>query len=382
VQVVNWRSADEDKEDAAIAAGSLVASDQVDVGLSSCSDHKPTLTKLAIELLDELPFSAWPPQGGEHPDSEGIMAWIESHQELDDHPKTRKAAALLGISVVTMVGHLHILWHWALSYAQDGDLTGFLPEDIAIGAKWDDDPERFVNALVNCKLGANKAGFVERTADGDLVLHDWWEYAGKYVAKRQADAERKRLDREAAAAERKAPAGGKPAAPARTSPGVQQTSNGRLADGAGRVPNSTIPNHTIPESTEPGESEAAPPPPPPLPPQIEIYEINGGRYQSGNLTDGTPRKDRARQYIEAHVTADPDSLDFWGKVVAAYCMNWSPRSYQVMVNDYYEQGRLPAGTPKNGKGTAIAPANGPPGKGNNKLRRVLERKARERGELN
>ena len=78
----------------------------------------------------------------------GTMAWIESHQDLDDHPKTRKAAQLLGLSIPAMVGHLHILWHWALTYAQDGDLTDFSETDIALGARWDGDSHTFV-----CRAG-------------------------------------------------------------------------------------------------------------------------------------------------------------------------------------------------------------------------------------
>jgi len=45
------------------------------------------------------------------------MAWIESNQELARHPKAKKAARMLGISVPAVVGHLHFLWWWCLEYA-------------------------------------------------------------------------------------------------------------------------------------------------------------------------------------------------------------------------------------------------------------------------
>ena len=45
------------------------------------------------------------------------MAWIESHQELWRHPKTKKLARLLGVSVPTVVGHLHGIWYWALDFS-------------------------------------------------------------------------------------------------------------------------------------------------------------------------------------------------------------------------------------------------------------------------
>ena len=97
------------------------------------------------------------------------MAWIESHQDLDDHPKTRKAAQLLGLSIPAMVGHLHILWHWALKYAQDGDLTDYSESDIALGARWDGDGGRFVRALVDPRVGTRRSGCLERAADGRLL---------------------------------------------------------------------------------------------------------------------------------------------------------------------------------------------------------------------
>jgi hypothetical protein len=104
------------------------------------------------------------------------MAWIPSHQEIGRHPKTRKLARTLGVTVPTAVGHLHLLWHWAFSYAPTGDLTGHDVEDIADGAMWTDEPDTFVKALV-------KTGWAD--ANGDrIVLHDWDDYAGKYDQRR------------------------------------------------------------------------------------------------------------------------------------------------------------------------------------------------------
>jgi len=112
------------------------------------------------------------------------MAWIESHDNLKDHPKTRRAARLLGVSVPTIIGHLHLLWHWCLSYADDGDLSGYDAADIAEAVMWDGDPDQFIEALINCGP-AGKAGFLERDAQGRLLVHDWHEYAGKLIAKRE-----------------------------------------------------------------------------------------------------------------------------------------------------------------------------------------------------
>jgi hypothetical protein len=111
--------------------------------------------------------------------------WIESHETLGAHPKTRKLAHLLGVSKVTAIGHLHVFWWWALNYAQDGDLSRWDVLDIAIGAEWDGDPDLFVDAMT-------KAGFLE---DDGLIIHDWHDYAGKLIARRKANAERMRQAR-------------------------------------------------------------------------------------------------------------------------------------------------------------------------------------------
>jgi len=112
------------------------------------------------------------------------MAWIESHDNLKDHPKTRRAARLLGVSVPTVIGHMHLLWHWCLSYAEDGDLSGYDAADIAEAVMWDGDPDQLIEALINCGP-AGKAGFLERDAQGRLLVHDWHDYAGKLIEKRE-----------------------------------------------------------------------------------------------------------------------------------------------------------------------------------------------------
>ncbi len=122
------------------------------------------------------------------------MAWIESHQELRDHPKVKKAARLLGVPRPLVVGYLQYLWWWAMDYAQDGDLSGYTPEDIADAISWEGDPVALVDALVECgPIG--KQGFLERTSDGRLLLHDWYEYAGKLIDRRETERERQRKRR-------------------------------------------------------------------------------------------------------------------------------------------------------------------------------------------
>ncbi len=108
------------------------------------------------------------------------MSWIPSHQYMSDHPKTRRLARKLGIPIPHVVGHLHILWHWCMSFAQDGDLTKYDAEEIAFGMMWDGDPEQLLEALV-------ASGFLD-LVKGKLKVHNWDEYGGKRLRAMQNDA--------------------------------------------------------------------------------------------------------------------------------------------------------------------------------------------------
>jgi len=152
------------------------------------------------------------------------MAWIESHQELGRHPKTRKLARMLDITVPAAIGHLHLLWWWALDFAEDGDIGRFDAEDIADAAQWHSDAELFVRALVDTE-------FVDD--DDSLHLHDWHDYAGKLIERRNADRMRKRQERKANQKRLPEP--------------VSDVSDGRPKDversHSRTVPYSTVPNH-------------------------------------------------------------------------------------------------------------------------------------------
>jgi len=117
------------------------------------------------------------------------VPYIESHQELGRHPKTKRLARLLGVSLPCAVGHLQFLWWWAMDYAQDGDLTKFDAFDIADAAGWEGDAEQFLSALIQCGIGEG-AGFVERHTDGSVRLHDWDQYGGKLFEERRKNAQR------------------------------------------------------------------------------------------------------------------------------------------------------------------------------------------------
>jgi hypothetical protein len=115
------------------------------------------------------------------------MAWIESHQELRNHPKTKRLARQLGISIAAAIGHLHLFWWWAMDYADNGDLSNFNPEDLADAAGWDGDAQAFVEAMITCGPGET-FGFIDKV-DGKLHIHDWEEYIGKVINRRKKNAE-------------------------------------------------------------------------------------------------------------------------------------------------------------------------------------------------
>ncbi|MBI4370400.1 MAG: hypothetical protein HY547_09250 [Elusimicrobia bacterium] len=156
------------------------------------------------------------------------MAWIESHVEIGDHPKTYELAELLGIEVAQAVGHLHLLWHFALKFSPDGRLGKFSDASIARGSKWPGDPQKFAGAL-------KKSGWIDEQKN----IHDWMEYAGRYIHERER---RRRFNKKQTKI-------AKHKASHETS---QETSNST-------VPNLTLPNHTD-KNKDSNESLSAPSP--------------------------------------------------------------------------------------------------------------------------
>ena len=125
------------------------------------------------------------------------MAWIELHQKLPAHPKTKRLVRALGLKVPQdipqVVGHLCMFWLWCIDYAIDGSLESMSAQDIADAAGWYGDPELFLRAMVD-------EHFVDVDEDGSHVVHDWDDYIGRlidYRAKeRKRNAEKQRRHRQ------------------------------------------------------------------------------------------------------------------------------------------------------------------------------------------
>lgn len=171
------------------------------------------------------------------------MAWIESHQELARHPKTKKLARLLGASIPSAIGHLHLLWWWSIDYSKDGYLGSYEPEDLADAVMWEGDPQLLWRSLAD-------AGFLDSSDEPTSVsedgirfewrIHNWDKYGGKLLEKRRNDADRKRSDRLGL------PLNGVPA-----------TSGGHPTEGTGTQHNSTGHNTTVPDKTYVAATAAA-----------------------------------------------------------------------------------------------------------------------------
>jgi hypothetical protein len=112
--------------------------------------------------------------------------YFESHQSLLRHPKTERAADLLGLPRAHLVGHLSCLWWWCLDYAKDGDLSRYSDAQIARAAEYPGDAVLFVSALV-------EAGFIDAACEEPgpaLAVHDWADYGGKVIKQRRGNAQR------------------------------------------------------------------------------------------------------------------------------------------------------------------------------------------------
>ena len=110
------------------------------------------------------------------------MAWIELHQTLPNHRKIMKLKRILKIKTPQAVGHVAMLWLWSIDNASDGDLSRVDIEDIAAACEWTKSAETFVNAMKAAEL-----------IDDDMKLHDWGEYTGQLMERRE---ERRKKDRE------------------------------------------------------------------------------------------------------------------------------------------------------------------------------------------
>jgi hypothetical protein len=108
------------------------------------------------------------------------MAWIKVDQHLLAHRKTARLADQLDIPEAQAAGHMIGLWGWAIDNAPDGILD-HSDRAIARAAHWYGAPTHFVEA-------ATFAGFIEDDFNGKPKrIHEWEQYAGALIEKRNVD---------------------------------------------------------------------------------------------------------------------------------------------------------------------------------------------------
>jgi len=120
------------------------------------------------------------------------LAWIEVHQHLKEHRKTRKFKNLMGITRAQAIGHLIMLWLWGIDNTDDhGIIMDADYDDIAIACDYHEDSQMIVSALIT-------AGFLEKDEkDGKLVIHDFEDYIGRLreQKKRHREAQKRYADK-------------------------------------------------------------------------------------------------------------------------------------------------------------------------------------------
>lgn len=112
------------------------------------------------------------------------MAWIEAHEELRDHPKTKRLARELRLPPYAAIGLLFNLWWWAMTYAKDGDITELEDWEIAEATGYDGkDASKLRKSLIF-------SGFLDNTEQGTILIHGWNEHEGRILEKRKTKGER------------------------------------------------------------------------------------------------------------------------------------------------------------------------------------------------
>lgn len=222
------------------------------------------------------------------------MAWIELHQQLRRHPKLLHLARLLGERDPDYVrAKLENIWLWCLDHAEDGvvRIDKRLPLEVWVceAAGWEGPREQAPSSLPIKKAGPEQApssafadallesGWIEKTEAGSwgykLQLHDWQDYAGRLMERRNQDRERKRLERSA----------------------------GRPRDG-----DSTVPNRTQPYPTQPGRGGD----PPPSAAAGTAEEIAETYFK----TDPSVPKAKALHHVQVALERGADARDLLAKV--------------------------------------------------------------------
>lgn len=128
----------------------------------------------------DLPLPV-PDQGGAMP-----SPWIEFHPaEIKKLQKFRDFRIKMGWSTIEGLGFLGSLWGEVMELAEDGDITGWTPAYVADLTGVSAAPGKLWEALVAC-------GWIDEK-EGKALVHDWLDYASRYLETRYRTANPERL---------------------------------------------------------------------------------------------------------------------------------------------------------------------------------------------
>jgi len=118
------------------------------------------------------------------------MAFARLEDTFHQHPKFRRLSRLLSVESMSLPpvmarGMVASLWSWALTFAPDGNLKDYDPEDIAHAAEYDGDPDIFCEAM-------RDVGLFDQNEAGEYTIHDWMERAESLKKARWKKAEREK----------------------------------------------------------------------------------------------------------------------------------------------------------------------------------------------
>lgn len=92
---------------------------------------------------------------------------------MERHHKVLLLACQLGVGKTEAIGLLHRFWWWVLEYAEDGQLRKFTNDVLGSAVELNGEKaKQFVQAMT-------EAGFLDR--EPCFRVHDWWDYAGRYL---------------------------------------------------------------------------------------------------------------------------------------------------------------------------------------------------------
>lgn len=119
------------------------------------------------------------------------MAWIESHQALEKHPKILHLSTIMGWSLDETLGKMHRFWWWCLDYAPTGNLQSIDSRGLATGLHLSErDAPMFMPALIETHLVCHvqipaylRGEKRDKRVSQPWRVHDWIDYAGQYLKK-------------------------------------------------------------------------------------------------------------------------------------------------------------------------------------------------------